>query len=130
MSQQNFIRSQLTSLSISSSIYVDSVIRIFTFNRFGSGGFRKTSNVESPKIRTQNFIHVLSYFIFSSLAISYNRENYDGIKWKPETADIVINHWLNHLEHPDNVVGLKRVLFLLPGYPTFITRRVPGYLLQ
>ena len=27
-------------------------------------------------------------------------------------------------------LGLKRVLILLPGYPTFITRRVPGYSLQ
>ena len=27
-------------------------------------------------------------------------------------------------------LGLKRVLILLPGYLTFITRRVPGYLLQ
>ena len=28
------------------------------------------------------------------------------------------------------ILGLKRVLFFLPGYLTFITRRVPGYLLQ
>ena len=28
------------------------------------------------------------------------------------------------------VLGLKRVLNLLPGYPTLITRRVPGYSLQ
>ena len=27
-------------------------------------------------------------------------------------------------------LGLKRVLILLPGYPTLTTRRVPGYLLQ
>ena len=40
---------------------------------------------------------------FSSLAIAYNRKNYDGIKWKPGTADIVINHWLNHLKYPHNV---------------------------
>ena len=38
---------------------------------------------------------------FSSKAIAHNRKNYDCIEWKPETADIVINHWLNHLEHPD-----------------------------
>ena len=29
-----------------------------------------------------------------------------------------------------NVLGLKRVLILLPGYPTLTTRRVPGYSLQ
>ena len=28
------------------------------------------------------------------------------------------------------MLGLKGVLILLPGYPTPITRRVPGYLLQ
>ena len=29
---------------------------------------------------------------FSSLAITYNQQKYDGIKWKPGTADFVINH--------------------------------------
>ena len=34
------------------------------------------------------------------------------------------------LSYQYTVLGLKRVLILLPGYPTFITRRVPEYLLQ
>ena len=38
----------------------------------------------------------------STKAIAYNRKNYGGIKWEPRTADIVINHWLNHLNHPDS----------------------------
>ena len=45
---------------------------------------------------------------FSKRAITYSRKNYDGIKWKAGTADIVINHWLNHLEHPDNVATCSR----------------------
>ena len=45
---------------------------------------------------------------FSNLAIAYSRKNYDGIKWKPGTANIVINHWLNHLQHPDNVATCSR----------------------
>ena len=55
---------------------------------------------------------------FSSLAIAYNRRNYDGIKWKPGTANIVINHWLNHLEHPDNVATCSRILCRCTGGST------------
>ena len=40
---------------------------------------------------------LLQWVDFSSLAIAYKRKKHDGIKWKPETADIMINHWLNHL---------------------------------
>ena len=64
---------------------------------------------------------------FSSLAIAYNQRNYDGIKWKPGTANIVINHWLNHLEHPDNVATCSRTVYehwwfknpIITYYPTF-----------
>ena len=46
---------------------------------------------------------------FSNLAIAYNRKNYDGIKWKPGTANIVIHQWLNQLKHPDNVATCHRI---------------------
>ena len=55
---------------------------------------------------------------FSSLAIAYNRRNYDGIKWKFGTANIVINHWLNHLQHPDNVATCSRTLCTCTGGST------------
>ena len=41
----------------------------------------------------------------SSRVITYNGMNYDGIKWTPGTADIVINHWLNHLNHSDSLAS-------------------------
>ena len=49
---------------------------------------------------------------------AYNRRNYDGIKWKPGTVDIVINHWLNHLEHPDNVVTCSQTSCTCTGGST------------
>ena len=55
---------------------------------------------------------------FSKRAITYSRKNYDGIKWKAGTADIVINHWLNHLEHPDNVATCSRTSCTCTGGST------------
>ena len=55
---------------------------------------------------------------FSNLVIAYSRKNYDGIKWKPGTANIVINHWLNHLEHPDNVATCSRTSCTCTGGST------------
>ena len=53
---------------------------------------------------------------FSKRATAYSRKNYDGIKWKSGTANIVINHWLNHLQHPDNVATCSRTSCMLYIY--------------
>ena len=55
---------------------------------------------------------------FSKRATAYSRKNYDGIKWKSGTANIVINHWLNHLQHPDNVATCSRTSCTCTGGST------------
>ena len=55
--------------------------------------------------------HIGIFFFTKAFNCVYSLYQYD-----------VISRW--------SWIGLKRVLNLLPGYPTLITRRVPGYSLQ
>ena len=70
--------------------------------------FKKVNDAIDGLLYHQYILPTLPQWVdFSSLAIAYNRKNYYGIKWKPGTTDIVINRWLNHLEHPDNVASCR-----------------------
>ena len=81
--------------------------------------FKKVNDAIESLPYHHNIVPTLPQWVdFSSLAIAYNRRNYDGIKWKPGTANIVINHWLNHLEHPDNAATCSRTSCTCTGGST------------